>query len=145
MKALSLWQPWATLVIIGAKQWETRPRNMLYRGPLAIHAAKFMHPEFEPMCASWPFKEIFDARGFSYATLPRGVILGTTRVVDCRPTIDVAHEIELIERAFGDYRPGRFAIELADTVAFTYPIPARGMQGLWDWTQDADGQGALFE
>ncbi len=39
MKALTLWQPWATLVAIGAKRVETRSWSTSYRGPLAIHAA----------------------------------------------------------------------------------------------------------
>lgn len=40
MKALTLTQPWATLVAIGAKRIETRSFQRSYRGPLAIHAAK---------------------------------------------------------------------------------------------------------
>ena len=38
MKALSLRQPWATLVAIGAKQIETRSWSTAYRGTIAIHA-----------------------------------------------------------------------------------------------------------
>jgi len=40
MKALTLWQPWASLVATGAKRIETRSCVTKYRGPLAIHAAK---------------------------------------------------------------------------------------------------------
>lgn len=40
MKAISLWQPWASLVPAGAKPVETRSWSTSYRGPLAIHAAK---------------------------------------------------------------------------------------------------------
>ncbi len=40
MKALSLLQPWATLVVIGVKQIETRSWSTAYRGPLLIHASK---------------------------------------------------------------------------------------------------------
>lgn len=40
MKALSLTQPWATLVAIGAKKIETRSWSTSYRGPVAIHASK---------------------------------------------------------------------------------------------------------
>lgn len=39
MKAVTLWQPWASLVAIGAKTIETRSWATSYRGPLAIHAA----------------------------------------------------------------------------------------------------------
>lgn len=39
MKALTLWQPWASLVALGAKTIETRSWSTRYRGPLAIHAS----------------------------------------------------------------------------------------------------------
>lgn len=39
MKALTLWQPWASLVARGEKTIETRSWPTDYRGPLAIHAA----------------------------------------------------------------------------------------------------------
>ena len=48
MKALTLHQPWATLVAIGAKRVETRSWATKYRGPLAIHAAKVVR-KAEPM------------------------------------------------------------------------------------------------
>jgi len=44
MKVLTLTQPWATLVAIGAKRLETRSWSTGYRGPLAIHAAKGLGP-----------------------------------------------------------------------------------------------------
>lgn len=40
MKALTLHQPWASLIATGAKTLETRSWPTRYRGPLAIHAAK---------------------------------------------------------------------------------------------------------
>src|SRR5271166_4355910 len=40
MKALTLTQPWATLVAIKAKRIETRSWRTSYRGPFAIHAGK---------------------------------------------------------------------------------------------------------
>lgn len=40
MKAITLWQPWASLIAIGAKKYETRSWKTNYRGPIAIHAAK---------------------------------------------------------------------------------------------------------
>ncbi len=40
MKALTLYQPWATLVAIGAKRVETRNWTTSYRGQLAIHVSK---------------------------------------------------------------------------------------------------------
>ena len=40
MKGMTLWQPWATRVAIGAIRHETGSWSTHYRGPLAIHAAK---------------------------------------------------------------------------------------------------------
>ncbi len=40
MKAITIWQPWASLLACGAKQYETRSWATSYRGPIAIHAAK---------------------------------------------------------------------------------------------------------
>lgn len=38
MRALTLWQPWASLVALDVKTIETRSWSTSYRGPLAIHA-----------------------------------------------------------------------------------------------------------
>jgi hypothetical protein len=38
MRCLTLTQPWATLVAVGAKQVETRNWSTRYRGRLAIHS-----------------------------------------------------------------------------------------------------------
>lgn len=40
MRAISLWQPWASAIALGSKRIETRSWSTSYRGPLAIHAAK---------------------------------------------------------------------------------------------------------
>ncbi len=40
IKALSMWQPWASLVGTGAKSYETRSWSTNYRGPLLICSAK---------------------------------------------------------------------------------------------------------
>ncbi len=53
MKAISIWQPWASLIAIGAKQIETRSWATGYRGLLVIHAAKrWEHEEQREACAS---------------------------------------------------------------------------------------------
>lgn len=56
MKGLTLTQPWATLVAIGAKRVETRSWSTNYRGPIAIHAAKGFPPEARALCDEEPFR-----------------------------------------------------------------------------------------
>lgn len=146
MKALSLWQPWATLLVIGAKEWETRGWYMKYRGPLAIHAAKYMHREIEELCNTQEhIKGILEPRGLSYATLPRGVILGTGIVKECRRAEEVRGLLSAMERAFGDFDGAdRFATRFADVVPFQFPIPARGAQGFFEWASNDVNQLDLF-
>ena len=50
MKALTVQQPWATLIAVGAKQIETRSWKTDYRGPLAIHASKNMPVKNRSLC-----------------------------------------------------------------------------------------------
>src|SRR3546814_21127441 len=45
VKAISLWQPWASAIALGHKSIETRHWPTKYRGELAIHAAKRFGPD----------------------------------------------------------------------------------------------------
>lgn len=144
MKAISLWQPWATLITIGAKRFETRHWATSYRGTLAIHAAKrpARRDELNPVIT----QALFDCGFHRLDELPYGCIVCTVNLVDCEPTAQVVRrtffkEIAATERHFGDYTPGRFAWQL-DNVQLVDNIPARGSQGFWEWQQQT-GDGAL--
>lgn len=69
MKAISLYQPWATLVAIGEKKIETRSWRTDYRGPLAIHASKndrYCNPKSKDyLCDREPFYSALQ-HGFRY-------------------------------------------------------------------------------
>jgi hypothetical protein len=55
MKALSIIQPWATLLAMGAKKIETRSYRTPYRGPLLIHASKTLSPSGMQLAKTEPF------------------------------------------------------------------------------------------
>jgi len=132
MKALSLTQPWATLIIIGAKSVETRSWMTQYSGPIAIHASKKFPDEDKDLCMEPPFRQALRAGGIlGPADLPTGAILGTAVLRGCRFTEDVAHQLSAEEQAFGNYEPGRFAWFLQDARRIAIPIPCRGKLGLW--------------
>ena len=62
MKALTLTQPWATLVAEGLKRIETRSRNLSYRGMIAIHAGANLvyvggQQRLLDLCLSEPFAQ----------------------------------------------------------------------------------------
>lgn len=147
MKALTLTQPWATLVAIGAKRIETRSWATSYRGLLAIHAAQgyvgLSGPAgFMGRCNSEPFKSALATAGLTHRDLPRGAIVAVCRLVDCVPTCGdgyyrdpdrrVIMQVDDQERAFGDYSLGRYAWLLADIQRLLEPIPYKGMLGLWE-------------
>ena len=50
MKAITIWQPWATLLPLGVKLYETRSWATSYRGPIAIHAAALKLPQVLKKC-----------------------------------------------------------------------------------------------
>ena len=125
MKALTLTQPWASLVALGHKRIETRSWSTKYRGKLYIHAAKGF-----PRSA----REFADEeQSLLPERLPRGMIVATARLVDIRGTASRYCEVlSTQERRFGDYYPGRYAWVLEDIVPLDKPIPWRGMLGLFN-------------
>jgi hypothetical protein len=150
VKALTLTQPWATLVAIGAKRVETRSWEHSHRGPVAIHAAKGMPRYAIDAFLSTPFyNETLVPAGYtSTSDLPRGCIVAVARVAQIVPTerwIDYAAQLTPggAECAFGDYSLGRFMWFLEDVRELAMPIPAVGRLGLWDWP-DHELRGVRF-
>lgn len=133
MKAITLTQPWATLVALGLKVTETRSWRTAYRGPLAIHAAKGLTKEAVQIGYSQPFRQHLKAAGYTVVTaMPRGAIVATCQLVDCVPT-DKYQGKDMLDFAFGDYSSGRWAWKLEEIKPLDKPIPARGALSLWDW------------
>ncbi len=128
MKCLSLTQPWATLVAIGAKKVETRSWKTPYRGHLYIHAAKGFPRWAQEMAQEAPWFR--DALNRPNDELPRGCLIATARLVDCVNS-HLAWVTEQ-EVAFGDYAPGRWAWFLEDVEPIQNPIPWRGQLGLFN-------------
>lgn len=133
MKALSLTQPWASLVVAGAKKLETRSWPTYYRGPLLIHASKGFPLGARATCHRAPFCHSLAAAGFHHVgELPLGSILGIVSLTGCKATHDlVPWVVDTTERTYGDYGAGRFAWRLEEPLQFDEPIPCKGSLGLW--------------
>lgn len=161
MKALTLYQPWAILVAIQAKLIETRSWKTLYRGPLAIHAAKRIPREYRRLCGAVPPEPFASAlKGITWTmaetslgtihqghseSLHLGCVIATCELVDCVPISEkvTIHSSKYFsvqippgepEYSFGDYTSGRYAWILTNVQPLPKPIPARGALGLWEWT-----------
>lgn len=139
MIAITLTQPWATLMAIGAKRIETRSWRVWRRGLLAIHAAKGWTQDDRDLLGESPFSDVIDAAGLSFAEIDgaRGHVLAVVRLVDCIPirelgklppeVLGAPHEVD-----FGAYAPGRWAWVTADLLRLETPIRATGKQGIWE-------------
>ncbi|HOV79542.1 MAG TPA: ASCH domain-containing protein [Bacillota bacterium] len=152
MKAISLWQPWASLVATGAKKIETRSWPTRHRGPLAIHAAKRYPKKFQALENQEPFYSALRPGGiYKYPSFSCGAVVAICKLEDIlfitkkglhafttkygglsynpEPKLPLPTEQEFV---FGDYTPGRFAWILGDVQSLPKSIPAKGNQGLWE-------------
>lgn len=133
MRALSLWQPWASLWLSPAKIHETRHWPTTYIGPLAVHAAQ----RFETRVGKDLDRLLTAQFGAQWRrTLPRGgAVLGVVDVVACKPTEEVfgtfwfegdPHAPD--DYWCGDFSPGRFAWERGEFRVFAKSLPCTGRQ-----------------
>ncbi len=149
---LSLWQPWATLWVIGAKRIETRDWRTKYRGEIYIHATAGVPRDdrdwVDEFTRSDAVGQALTDYGFPSGwdtPFPTGAILGKTNLLDCRSTNE-ASSFEVLgvrqalpppvgdnEYTFGNYGPDRWMWLTEGAEAFPQPIPARGHQRLWRW------------
>lgn len=154
MKALTVWQPWASLIIIGAKPYEFRgwpAPKWLVEEQMVIHAAAkkvdwmevyqlvrlleaggryaaqtCLHP-----VTALPFLE---ACLQDPALLPLASGLGTVRVGPARNGLDIAAEFG-VPRANDSDRDqhANWGWPMLDIERWAEPFPMRGAQGLWNW------------
>ncbi len=142
MKAISLWQPWASAIANGVKTIETRSWSTNYRGPIAIHAASKRTGDlvaiFDGLLHDYPnIERSFWAAGhYCFADLPLGQIVCVVTIRGCIPVdgIDMPKfsKIQSEERALGNYTKGRFAWLLTDPKKLGMPLACPGRQGFFN-------------
>ena len=123
MKAISIKQPWAWLIVNGAKDVENRNWHSKYRGPLLIHASRTWDRNgYDFIC------DKMDEYLPSKDRLAFGAIIGRVEMIDC---IDGPDTLEDPKWFFGEYG---FLFEKAE--AFPDSIPYKGRLGLFDVPDD---------
>ena len=154
MKALTIWQPWATLIDLGRKRMETRGWKTAYRGDLLITAAKTWNRELKEITQRPVFQDALLAQGSPYKAgseagvnalsvpvmlahgealtmrLPGGHALCVVRLIDCVRVETIRAALSQEELAFGNYSDGRYAWILEDLRRLEKPMPWMGTQGL---------------
>ncbi len=155
MKALTIWQPWASLIAVGAKPYEFRgwPAPGFVRGQrIAVHAgARALRPR--------EVQELLDKLGSDLAwetglrpeiatpllqrVLREPTILPLSAVV-CTAVLGVPVNAYDIVHEFGGPlndssrdEHANFAWPLTEIEALVPPLEARGSQGFWNWSGQA--------
>ncbi len=127
MKAITIEQPFASLISIGIKTIEVRPWYTDYRGSLAIHSAETFKPVDDPY-----YQSLLSSSGLDCEQLPLGKIVAIARLVGCKKV--VASNIPCYpELAFNDFVLGWYALELVDIHPVEIPVRTEGDDLLWDW------------
>lgn len=126
MKAISIKEPFASLIKDGVKIYETRSWKTNYRGKIYIHASKKISTSDN--------KE--NALKFLKSDINPGYILCKCRLVDC---IEMNEEFisyinnETTEHFYGYYTLGRYAWQLELIEVLETPIKAKGQLGIWNY------------
>jgi len=127
MLALTVLQPWATLIVLGHKTLETRKYRPHYRGPIAIHASRSDRGlEWAARCA--PLVSFMHKHGLDMHLLPMGAVLGECQLGDVTET-DPNSDLQ----ANGWFIDSRYTWHLSDAIAYPSPIKATGFVRLWPW------------
>lgn len=135
LPALTVYQHWASLLIWGEKEYETRYRPCpLKKGSkLVIHAGKVWDKDTARICQTEPFQRVFAKHGITNpeTQLPRGKALGVVIYQGSIQTEILRDEIFPDERAFGNYQDRRYGWKMEVEQVFTTPFSVRGEQGIF--------------
>ena len=121
MKALSLKQPFAELILQGKKTIELRKWNTQFRGGFLIHSSKI--PDAEEM----------QKRGFK--ELPCGFILGKVKLIDVKEYKSDEEHIKDRDKHLANSAWGNYGFILENPVRFDKPIACKGNLNFWNFDE----------
>lgn len=127
MKALTIKQPWASLIIEGYKKFEFRSWKTNYRGKILIHAGLSLEKDM---------KERFNAYNLDYKL---GYIIGEAEIVDCILVDENFNEELRVINPLVYARSNhveKYAWKLENIKKYDKPIPCKGKLGLWNYEGD---------
>ena len=122
MKALTIKEPWASLIINGYKKYEFRTWKTNYRGKILIHAGSKMDKKID----------IISKYNLDYKC---GYILGEVELIDCI-LVDGDFNKKLIKEnsiIYGNDHIGDYAWVLGNNIKYENPKYVKGKLGLWNY------------
>jgi hypothetical protein len=129
--ALTVRQPWASLIVWGVKDVENRTWPTTFTGCVAIHSSLALRKdEMDAACDLMRrFIPKFSRRIFERETFPLGAIIGTVEITGCGQREDFTGCYE--GGASNPWFVGPFGFSLDQAVKLATPIPCRGALGFW--------------
>jgi hypothetical protein len=120
--ALGIRQPWAELILRGTKTIEVRSTSTAQRGTIYVYSSKkFAEIEAADRAISQHELEL--------DSLPRGLIVGTVDIVNCRPCTANDATQACVPKS---YLQNHFAWELSNPQRFDEPLTVRFLPyGVW--------------
>jgi len=132
---LSMWQPWASLVVYGFKRFEGRHWDSEYQGPLWIHAGSKQPTDEEIKAVEDQYRKLYDGVDMPPfpSTYPTSCLLG---VVDL--------QIVVTQEDYRKYIPKKYTSESTSEHIFVMRNPRRltttvrlsGQRGVFQITDD---------
>ncbi len=120
--ALGIRQPWAELILRGVKTIEVRSSHTKQRGTIYVYASK----KFATNSAA---EQVVEEHDLELDTLPRGVIVGTVRIVDSVVTSADDEQQSCLPPSLLE---GKFGWHLADASRLAEPLTPRFLPyGVW--------------
>jgi hypothetical protein len=128
MKAISILQPWAHLIIHGGKDIENREWWTGFRGRVAIHASKRSDRSESEAATQMMYRLGMNKPCIAPHAIAFGAIIGTVEIVDC------------VKDSMSPWFFGTYGFVLRNPVSLTTPVPCRGALGFWDIPADVLSQ-----
>ncbi|WP_211293112.1 ASCH domain-containing protein [Brunnivagina elsteri] len=133
-KAISLWQPWASLIPLGLKKFETRSWKTSYRGKLLICSTANNPKHYQEYLK---IKDKLQLPAWDEVNFPHGRAIALCDLVDCTEmTPEFIEQQSQTEINSGDWQVGRYAWKLENIQPITEQFAVKGKQGLFTLSLD---------
>jgi len=145
MKALTIWQPWASLIAAGAKPYEFRKWDYRKRAPALVDQRIVIHAGARPVrrgeildiyerlrIGETELDEARTAQLLEKSNDGRSLLLahglGTAILRKPRKATELFGDSDRVDHEM-------WAWPLTDWQPFEPPVPMRGFQGFWTWPE----------